>query len=62
MYNKVGLSLSQTQKENLKHAYQNKTRITLKLNASQLNGSNFLSLTKTQLNYCKLKKQKLVLY
>jgi len=56
MYNKVGLSVSQMHKEKLKHAYQNKTGITLKLNASQLNRSGFLGLTKTQLS--KIKKAK----
>jgi len=61
MYNEVGLSLSQIQKEKLKHAYQNTTGITLKLNASQLNRSDFLGLTKTQLNK-KFKKHKLVLH
>jgi len=59
MYNKLSLSLSQIQKEKLKHAYQTKTEIILKLNASKLNGSDFLGLTKTQLN--KIKKAKTVI-
>jgi len=59
MYNNIGLTLLQIQKEKVNHAYQNKAGVTLKLNASQLNGSDFLGLTKTQLN--KIKKQREVL-
>ena len=48
MYVKTGMSLSQTQKEKMKHAFQNKTGLKLQFNFNQLNGSDFLGLTKTQ--------------
>ena len=50
MYVKIGLNLSQFQKEKLKQAFQNKTGLTLTFNNHQLQGSDFLGLTKTQVN------------
>ena len=50
MYVKIGLNLSQFQKEKIKQAFQNKTGLTLTLNNHQLQGSDFLGLTKTQVN------------
>ena len=50
MYHKVGLTLSQNQKEKMKQAFQNKTGLTLTFNNHQLQGSDFLGLTKTQVN------------
>ena len=50
MYVKIGLNLSQFQKEKIKHAFQNKTGLTLTFNNHQLQGSDFLGLTKTQVN------------
>ena len=50
MYVKIGLNLSQFQKEKIKQAFQNKTGLTLTLNNHQLQGSDFLGLTKTQFN------------
>jgi len=40
MYIEVRLTLTQAQKEKLKHAFQNKTGFTLQFNANQLNGSD----------------------
>ena len=42
MYHKVGLTLSQNQKEKMKQAFQNKTGLTLTFNNHQLQGSDFL--------------------
>ena len=50
MYVKIGLNLSQFQKEKIKQAFQNKTGLTLTFNNHQLLGSDFLGLTKTQVN------------
>ena len=50
MYVKIGLNLSQFQKEKIKQAFQNKTGLTLTFNNHQLQGSHFLGLTKTQVN------------
>ena len=50
MYVKIGLNLSQFQKEKIKQAFQNKTGLTLTFNKHQLQGSDFLGLTKTQVN------------
>ena len=50
MYVKIGLSLSQFQKEKIKQAFQNKTGLTLTFINHQLQGSDFLGLTKTQVN------------
>ena len=50
MYVKIGLNLSQFQKEKIKQAFQNKTGLTLAFNNHQLQGSDFLGLTKTQVN------------
>ena len=50
MYVKIGLNLSQFQKEKIKQAFQNKTGLTLTFNYHQLQGSDFLGLTKTQVN------------
>ena len=50
MYVKNGLNLSQFQKEKIKQAFQNKTGLTLTFNNHQLQGSEFLGLTKTQVN------------
>ena len=50
MYVKIGLNLSQFQKEKIKQAFQNKTGLTLTFNIHQLQGSDFLGLTKTQVN------------
>ena len=50
MYVKIGLNLSQFQKEKRKQAFQNKTGLTLTFNNHQLQGSDFLGLTKTQVN------------
>ena len=50
MYVKIGLNLSQFQKEKIKQAFQNKTGLTLTFNNHQLQGSDFLDLTKTQVN------------
>ena len=50
MYVKIGLNLSQFQKENIKQAFQDKIGLTLTFNNHQLQGSDFLGLTKTQVN------------
>ena len=50
MYVKIGLNLSQFQKEKIKQAFQNKTGLTLTFYNHQLQGSDFLGLTKTQVN------------
>ena len=50
MYVKIGLNLSQFQKEKRKQAFQNKTGLTLTFNNHQLQGSDFLGLTKAQVN------------
>ena len=50
MYVKIGLNLSQFQKEKIKQAFPNKTGLTLTFNNHQLQGSDFLGLTKTQVN------------
>ena len=50
MYVKIGLNLSQFQKEKIKQAFQNKTGLTLTFINHQLQGSDFLGLTKTQVN------------
>ena len=50
MYVKIGLNLSQFQKEKIKLAFQNKIGLTLTFNNHQLQGSDFLGLTKTQVN------------
>ena len=50
MYVKIGLNLSQFQREKIKQAFQNKTGLTLTFNNHQLQGSDFLGLTKTQVN------------
>ena len=50
MYVKIGLNLSHFQKEKIKQAFQNKTGLTLTFNNHQLQGSDFLGLTKTQVN------------
>ena len=50
MYVKIGLNLSQFQKEKIKQAFQNKTGLTLTFNNHQLQGPDFLGLTKTQVN------------
>ena len=50
MYVKIELNLSQFQKEKIKQAFQNKTGLTLTFNNHQLQGSDFLGLTKTQVN------------
>ena len=50
MYVKIGLNLSQFQKEKIKQAFQNKTGLTLTFNNHQLQESDFLGLTKTQVN------------
>ena len=50
MYVKIELNLSQFQKEKRKQAFQNKTGLTLTFNNHQLQGSDFLGLTKTQVN------------
>ena len=50
MYVKIGLNLSQFQKEKIKQAFQNKTGLTHTFNNHQLQGSGFLGLTKTQVN------------
>ena len=50
MYVKIGLNLSQFQKEKIKQAFQNKTGLTLTFNNHQLQGSDFLGLTKTQVD------------
>ena len=48
MYVKVGLTLSNNQKEKIKHAFQNNSGLTLKFDVTQLHGSDYLGLTKTQ--------------
>lgn len=48
MYVKVGLTLSNNQKEKIKHAFQTKSGLTLKFDVRQLHGSDYLGLTKTQ--------------
>ena len=48
MYIKVGLTLSNNQKEKIKHAFQNNSGLTLKFDVTQLHGSDYLGLTKTQ--------------
>ena len=50
MYVKIGLNLSQFQKDKIKQAFQSKTGLTLTFNNHQLQGSDFLGLTKTQFN------------
>ena len=50
MYVKIGLNLSQFQKEKIKQAFQNKIGLTLTFNNHQLQGSDFLGLTKMQVN------------
>ena len=50
MYVKIGLNLSQFQKDKIKQAFQNKIGLTLTFNNHQLQGSDFLGLTKTQVN------------
>ena len=50
MYVKIELNLSQFQKEKIKQAFQNKIGLTLTFNNHQLQGSDFLGLTKTQVN------------
>ena len=50
MYVKIGLNLSQFQNEKIKQAFQNKIGLTLTFNNHQLQGSDFLGLTKTQVN------------
>ena len=50
MYVKIALNLSQFQKKTIKQAFQNKTGLTLTFNNHQLQGSDFLGLTKTQVN------------
>ena len=50
MYVKIGLNLSQFQKQKIKQAFQNKIGLTLTFNNHQLQGSDFLGLTKTQVN------------
>ena len=50
MYVKIGLNLSQFQKEKIKQAFQNKIGLTLTFNNHQLQGSDFLGLTKAQVN------------
>lgn len=50
MYVKIGLNLSQVQKEKIKQAFQNKTGLALTFNNYQLQGTDFLGLTKTQVN------------
>ena len=50
MYVKIGLNLSQFQKQKIKQAFQNKIGLTLTFNNPQLQGSDFLGLTKTQVN------------
>jgi len=57
MYIKVDLTLTKSQKEKLTHAFQNKTGVTLQLNANQLNGSDIFGLTKTQHNLIKKVKK-----
>ena len=48
MYIKVGLTLSNNQKEKIKRAFQNNSGLTLKFDVTQLHGSDYLGLTKTQ--------------
>ena len=50
MYVKIELNLSQFQKEKIKQAFQNKIGLTLTFNNHQLQGSDFLGLTKAQVN------------
>ena len=50
MYVKIGLNLSQFQKEKIKQPFQNKTGLALTFNNHQLQGSDFLGLIKTQVN------------
>ena len=49
MYVKVRLNLSPNQKEKIKQVFQNKTGFTLNFNSNQLNGTDFLGLTNTQI-------------
>ena len=58
MYIKIGLTLSQNQKEKIKQAFQNKSGLTLKFDAKQLQGSDFLGLTKAQVKQVKNAKVK----
>ena len=44
MYVKIGLNLTQFQKEKIKQAFQNKIGLTLTFNNHQLQGSDFLGL------------------
>ena len=53
MYIKIGLTLSQNQKEKIKQAFQNKSGLTLKFDAKQLQESDFLGLTKAQVKQVK---------
>ena len=48
MYVKVRLTLSNNQKEKIQHAFQNNSGLTLKFDVTQLHGSDYLGLTKTQ--------------
>lgn len=58
MYIKVGVTLSQDQKEKIKQAFRNKTGLTLKFNINQLYGSDFVGLTKTQVKKVNAAKSK----
>lgn len=59
MYVKVGLTLSNNQKEKIKHAFQNNSGLTLKFDAAQLHhGSDYLGLTKTQVKQINDAKQR----
>lgn len=59
MYIKVGVTLSQDQKEKIKQAFRNKTGLTLKFNNHQLYGSDFVGLTKTQVKKVNAAKSKI---
>ena len=52
------MNLSPNQKENIKQAFQNKTRLILHFNFNQLSGTDFFSLTKTQIKKINLAKAK----
>ena len=56
MYSKIGVTLTQDQKEKIKRAYQNKTELTIKLSKDQLSGTDFLGLTQTQIKKVKAAK------
>ena len=58
MYVKTGLTLTENQKNKIKHAFQNKAGLSLKLNVNQLSGSDYLGLTKTQVNKINAAKTK----